>query len=126
MFAPLALLFLVVPFLELLLPLRVGGEIGALNTIVLLVAISIVGGWLVKREGVGVFQRAVARVEAGQAPGRELVDGVMILFAGALLMTPGFLTDLFGILLLLPPVRGVLRERVVRMLARRANVELYR
>ena len=126
MFAPLVLLFLVVPFVELFVILRVGDALGVVNTIALLILVSLVGGWLVKREGVGVLVRAQRRVQAGEIPGRELLDGVLILFAGALLMTPGFVTDVVGILLLLPPVRANLRSSVVRFLARRADVELYR
>ena len=126
MFAPLALLFVVVPFVELYLILQVGQELGVLNTIVVLILISVLGAWLVKREGLSVLRRAVTRVQEGEVPGRELVDGVLILFAGALLLTPGFLTDVGGILLLLPPVRLALRGSVVRFLARRAKVEIHR
>jgi UPF0716 protein FxsA len=124
-FGSLALLFLVVPFAELYVLIRVGQWIGALPTIALLVLVSVLGAWLVKREGMGVLRRAQARVDAGQVPGRELVDGVLILFAGALLITPGFLSDVVGVLLLLPPVRAALRGRTLRMLQRRAGVRVY-
>jgi UPF0716 protein FxsA len=120
--AALAVLFLVVPFLELWVILEVGQSIGALNTIALLVLVSLVGAWLVKREGLGVYRRAQRQVDAGRVPGREIVDGVLILFAGALLLTPGFLTDVLGILLLLPPVRTAVRAAVVHHLARRVVV----
>ncbi|MDP9071933.1 MAG: FxsA family protein [Actinomycetota bacterium] len=113
------LLFLVVPFVELFIILQVGRAIGALNTIAVLVVVSVVGAWLVKREGLGVLRRARRRLDAGAVPGRELVDGVLILFAGALLLTPGFLTDLLGVLLLVPPVRGAIRVAVSRVLHRR-------
>lgn len=126
MFAPLALLFLIVPFVELLLIVKVGQSIGVLNTFALLVVISAVGAWLVKREGLGVFRRAMTRINAGEVPARELIDGVLILFAGALLMTPGFLSDVVGILLLLPQVRTVFRAGTVRLLARRAKVQIFR
>ena len=126
MLGVLALLFLVVPFAELFVLLQVGRAIGALETIGLLVLVSIVGAWLVKREGLGVLRRAEERLRQGGMPGRELVDGVMILFAGALLLTPGFLTDILGILLLLPPVRAGLRSSVVRWLKLRAGVGVAR
>ena len=126
MLAALAVLFLVVPFVELFVLLQVGQAIGVLDTIVLLVVVSIVGAWLVKREGLGVLRRAQARAAAGAVPGRELVDGVLILFAGALLLTPGFVTDVVGILLLLPPVRAALRGSTVRWLRRRAGVSVVR
>ena len=122
MFAVLALLFLVVPFVELFVLIQVGQAIGAWYTIGVLVLVSILGTVLVKREGLGVLQRAQAQLRSGQVPGVELVDGAMILFAGALLLTPGFLTDVFGILLLLPPVRSVLRAVALRWLTRRAGL----
>ena len=120
------LLFLMVPFLELYVLIQVGQVIGALPTIGLLVAISVVGAWLVKREGFATLARARERIDAGRMPGRELVDGVLILFAGALLVSPGFLTDVAGVLLLLPPVRATLRGATVGWLARRAGVRLDR
>jgi len=115
------LVFLVVPFLELFVILQVGRAIGALDTVALLVVVSMIGAWLVKREGLSVVRRAQERVAQGAVPGRELVDGVMILFAGALLITPGFLSDVVGVLLLLPPVRAALRGSVTRRLSRRAG-----
>lgn len=114
------LAFLVVPFLELFVILKVGGAIGALNTIGLLIVVSVVGAWLVKREGLSVLRRAQARVQSGGIPAKELVDGVLILFAGALLLTPGFLTDVVAVLLLLPPVRAGLRASTTNALRRRA------
>jgi UPF0716 protein FxsA len=118
----LVLLFLVVPLVELYVIIQVGQAFGALNTIALLIIISAVGGWLVKREGMSVWRRFQTQVESGQVPGREIADGVMILFAGALLMSPGFLTDLLGISLLLPPVRAVVRTAVMRRAERRAGI----
>jgi UPF0716 protein FxsA len=124
--ALLFLLFLVVPFAELYVLIKVGQVIGALPTIGLLIAVSVIGAWLVKREGFATLARARERIDAGQVPGREIVDGVLILFAGALLVSPGFLTDVVGVLLLLPPVRATLRGTTVRWLARRADVRLDR
>ena len=120
--ALLALLFLVVPFVELFVILQVGRAIGALNTIGLLVLVSVVGAWLVKREGLSVLRRARERIDQGVVPGRELVDGVLIIFAGALLITPGFLTDVLGVLLLLPPVRASVRAVALRELRRRVDL----
>lgn len=114
-------LFLVVPFVELYVILQVGQTVGVLNTVALLVVVSLVGAWLVKREGLSVLRQAQERVARGSVPGRELVDGVLILGAGALLLTPGFLTDGIGVLLLLPPVRAALRAAVTRQLRRRVG-----
>ena len=122
----LTLLFLIVPFAELFVLLKVGGAIGVLNTIVVLLAVSALGAWLVKREGLTVLRRAQQRVEAGEMPGRELIDGVLILFAGALLLTPGFLTDVLGVVLLFPPTRAAFRAYAVSMLARRAHTTVFR
>jgi len=121
-FAALALLFLVVPFIELFFLIQVGQLVGALWTIAILVIISIIGSWLVKREGLATLRRAQQQMSVGRLPGTELVDGVLILFAGALLLTPGFITDIVGVLLLIPPVRVALRGYARRRLARRMNI----
>lgn len=118
----LLLLFLLIPLAELLVIIQVGQAVGALNTVALLVLVSAVGAWLVKREGIGVWRRFRRQVEAGVVPGREIADGVMILFAGALMMTPGFLTDILGVLLLLPPIRAAVRATVLSRSARRVGV----
>ena len=118
----LVLLFLVVPLAELYVIIQVGQAFGALNTIALLIVISAVGAWLVKREGMSVWKRFQRQVQSGAVPGKEIADGVMILFAGALLMSPGFLTDLLGIALLLPPVRAVIRGALMKQAARRAGI----
>ena len=119
----LALLFVVVPFVELYVILQVGHAIGVLNTLVLLLLVSITGAWLVKREGMGVLRRAQLQMQAGRVPGTELIDGALILFAGALLLTPGFVSDIVGVLLLLPPVRFALRGVARRRLASRIAID---
>ncbi|MGI8793993.1 MAG: FxsA family protein [Acidimicrobiales bacterium] len=119
MFAALALAFLVVPFAELFVIIKVGSWAGAIPTVAVLVVVSVVGAVLVKREGVGVVRRAREHVAAGVVPSAELVDGVMILLAGALLLTPGFLTDLTGLALLVPPVRAAIRAAASRRLEAR-------
>jgi UPF0716 protein FxsA len=113
--AVLALLFLVVPLVELFVIIQVGSAIGALNTIGILLLDSLVGGWLMKREGFGVIRRIQDRLGEGRVPGTEIVDAFLILFGGALMLTPGFVSDMFGMALLVPPVRAVVR----RVLARR-------
>jgi UPF0716 protein FxsA len=115
------LIFLVVPIAELAVILQVGQLIGPWYTILLLLAVSAAGAWLVKREGLGVVRRFRRQLDAGALPGKELADGVLILFAGALLLTPGFLTDCVGLLLLLPPVRAVIRASVLRRFAGRVR-----
>ena len=119
MFAVLAVLFLVLPFAELYVILQISHVMGITSTLALLFAVSIVGAWLVKQQGLDVFRRARARMDEGRMPGRELVDGVLILFAGVLLLTPGFITDAVGLLLLLPPVRAGIRVLALRFLSKR-------
>lgn len=127
MVAVLLVLFVVVPLAELAVIIQVGHVIGVLDTIGLLLVLSMVGAWLVKREGMGVWRRFRQQVEAGVVPGREIADGVMILLAGALLLTPGFLSDAAGLLLLLPPVRSGVRTVALRRATRRAtSIRLYR
>jgi UPF0716 protein FxsA len=118
----LVVLFLLIPLAELYVIIQVAHAFGALNTIALLILVSAVGAWLVKREGLGVWRRFQRQVEAGVVPSKEIADGLMILLAGALLMTPGFLSDIAGILLLLPPVRAAVRAVVMRRAARRAGI----
>jgi UPF0716 protein FxsA len=113
----LVVLFVAMPLLELAVIIQVGHAIGALNTIGLLLAVGVAGGWLVKREGVGVARRLQRTVAAGRVPTTELLDGFLVLLAGALLLAPGFVSDVFAIALLLPPVRAVLRLVVVRRFA---------
>jgi len=122
--AILVLLFLVVPIVELYVIIQVGQEIGALYTIALLLVISVVGAWLAKREGVGVWRRLNQQVAAGRVPGAELLDAFLILLAGALLLTPGFISDVLAIFLLIPPTRALVR----RVLRRRflGKVEVFR
>jgi UPF0716 protein FxsA len=116
---PLVLLFILVPIAELYVIIQVGHALGVLNTLGLLFLVSIAGAWLMKREGLSALRRAQRQVDAGMVPGRELVDGGLILLAGALLLAPGFITDAIGLLLLLPPVRAAVRAVVRRRLERR-------
>jgi UPF0716 protein FxsA len=110
----LAALFVVVSLVEIYLFVLVGQAIGALNTIGLVIVISLTGAWLTKREGLGVLSRLRAQVDAGRMPTNELIDGVLILAGGIMLVVPGFITDACGLLLLFPPTRAVARRFVRR------------
>jgi UPF0716 protein FxsA len=107
---------LVLPLMEIAGFVLVGRQIGVLATIGLVVLAMIVGSVLMRLQGLGVLTRMRRDFDVGQTPGRELAHGAMILLAGALLIVPGFLTDIAGLLLFLPPVRDVvwrfLRSRV--------------
>lgn len=120
----LGVLFLVVPIAELAVIIQVAQGVGVLNTIVLLVVVSVVGAWLVKREGIGVVRRTQRAVQRGQLPHRELVDGALIMFAGALLLTPGFLSDVLGIVLLVPPSRAVVRTALLHRFRNRIEARV--
>ena len=115
----LVVLFVLVPIVELAVIIQVGQAIGVVETLLLMVVVSVAGAWLVKREGIGVWRRAQRQLDTGVMPGRELVDGVLIMVAGALLLLPGFVSDCLGILLLLPPVRALVRGLVIRRLRTR-------
>src|SRR5215204_2392138 len=110
-------LFIVVPLAELYVILKVGDAIGAVWTILLLAADSVLGSLLLRSQGRSVWRRFNATLTEGRMPHREVIDGVLVIFGGAFLVTPGFLTDIVGLALLLPPGgaavrRGRQRERV--------------
>jgi UPF0716 protein FxsA len=116
-------LFLVVPFVELYIILEVvGPALGAPLTIGLLAADSVIGALLFKSQGRSVWRRFNRTMSEGRVPHREVVDGVLVIFGGAFLITPGFVTDIAGILLLLPPTRAVIRRLLIRRLGRRVVV----
>jgi len=111
----LVLLFIVVPIAELYVIIKVGELIGVLPTLALLLADAVLGSMLLKHQGRGAWRRFNQALAERRFPGREVVDGVLIVVGGTLLLTPGFLSDVVGVLLLLPPTRAVAR-RVLRRL----------
>lgn len=124
--ALLVLLLLVVPVVELVVVVQVAQEVGVLETIALLIAVSIVGAWLLKHQGLATWRSLQATTARGEMPTKEVADGALILFGGALLLTPGFVTDAVGLLLLIPPTRAVVKSGFRKMVgtwaARRAGV----
>lgn len=118
----LVLLFLVVPIVELYLIVQVASGIGVLETLGLLILVSMVGAWLVRAQGLGVLARVQGQLAQGNVPGTELVDGLLVLFAGALMLTPGFMTDALGLLLLIPPTRAIIRTVLVHRYRNRVEV----
>ena len=115
----LLLLFLIVPLLELYVILQVGQAIGVLPTIAILIADSVLGSVLMRSQGRLAWRRFNLAVAEGRVPAREAIDGVLVIFGGALLLTPGFVTDVFGALLLLPFTRPLIRRLLVRRFASR-------
>jgi UPF0716 protein FxsA len=117
------LLFLIVPLVELYLLIKVGEVIGAPATIGLVIATAFLGAALARREGLRTFVAIQQTVAAGRLPTDDLIEGVMILFAGLVLLTPGFLTDAIGFFVLIPPTRRWLRRYLVAWLKRRADMQ---
>lgn len=117
----LGLLFLVVPILELYVIVQVAQGFGVLPTVAGVIVVSTVGAWLCKRQGAGLFRKVQQQLNEGQLPTATVVDGFLVLFAGALLLTPGFLTDLVGLGLLLPPIRAVVRTLLLARFGRVAR-----
>lgn len=107
MFGKLLLLFILVPVAELFLFMTLGASLGIPRTIVIIILTAILGAALTKSQGRKAMEKFQKATGEGRMPAREAIDGIMILLAGAVLITPGFLTDAFGFLLLVPPVRSV-------------------
>ncbi len=113
--------FIVVPILEIYVIVQVAGGLGWLPTLAIVLTVSIVGAWLVKREGFSIWNRGREQLRAGRMPEIELVDGAMVVFAAALMLTPGFVTDTLGLLLLFPPSRAILRRPLMKRLRRKVK-----
>src|SRR3954465_10687295 len=112
MLLPLVLLFIVVPIVEIYVIIQVGQAIGALWTIALLVVDSILGSMLMRSQGRAAWRRFNEAIAVGRVPAREVVDGALVIFGGALLLTPGFVPDIFGAAFLLPPTRAAHPKRL--------------
>jgi UPF0716 protein FxsA len=113
-------LLIVVPIVEIAVAIQVAHHIGGVDTILLLIGLSLGGAWLAKQAGFGVLARMRDQVERGVLPGNEIIDAVLVLIAGILLLVPGFVTGAIGLVLLIPPVRHAVRGMVKRSLRRRA------
>ena len=113
------ILFTAMPVLELMLMIEVGAQVGVFNTIALCLLTGFVGASLARSQGAEVVRRMQATLQRGGLPAQELLDGVLILMAGVVLLTPGFVTDALGILLLLPPTRAIVRLMAFRWIKAR-------
>ncbi|MDZ4343871.1 MAG: FxsA family protein [Candidatus Binatia bacterium] len=121
MLGRLVLLFTIVPLVELFILIKIGGQIGGFNTILLVIMTAVLGALLARLQGLRTLQQIQLSLSQGQIPAEELIDGVLILAGGILLLTPGVLTDLFALVLLFPYTRTHfkrwLRRRFDRMVA---------
>ena len=120
--AVLVVLFLVIPVVEIYVIVQVGQAIGALPTVLLLVLESLLGAWIVKHEGSRAWNALQEAVSTGRLPNRELADAALVLVGGTLLLTPGFVTDVFGFFFVLPVTRPLARRGLGWLLLRRARV----
>jgi UPF0716 protein FxsA len=114
--------FVVVPLVEITVILQVGSWLGWLPTILLLILDSIIGTWLIRREGSKAWRALSEAINRGGMPAREIADGVLILVGGTLMLTPGFVTDLLGIALILPLTRPLARGALTQFVSRRLVV----
>lgn len=119
--------FIVVPLVEIFVLIQVGQVIGPWWTILLLIADSVLGTWLIRREGGRAFAALRSALNSDQMPARELADGALILIGGTLMLSPGFVTDLLGILLIVPFTRPIARRALTGVVTRRlgAGVAAY-
>jgi UPF0716 protein FxsA len=115
----LVLIFIVVPIAELYVIIQVGGAIGVIPTLVLLLLDALLGSMLLRQQGRAAWVRFNRALAENRLPHKEVFDGVLIIFGGALLITPGFITDIFGLILLLPPTRAIVRGISSRIVRRR-------
>jgi UPF0716 protein FxsA len=116
------LLFIIVPIAELYLIIQVGQAIGIWWTLLLLVADSVLGTWLMRSQGRAAWRRFNEAMAAGRMPAREILDGALIIFGGAFLLAPGFITDAFGLFFLIPPTRAIARKVLVKVFAGRFTI----
>ena len=117
----LVILFIVLPIAELYVIIQVGGAIGVLPTLGLLILDSILGAWLWGSQGRQAWERFNRALAEGRVPAREVFDGAMVILGGALLITPGFITDVFGLILLIPPTRALVRGTMTGFAKRRVT-----
>jgi len=113
MFARLFLIFTGVSLLEIFVLVKVGGFLGAWPTILLVIITALIGSALVRSQGLQLVQKLQQRMAAGEMPGQQLIEGIMLIITGVLLVTPGFVTDLCGLLLLQPTIRASIAKVIL-------------
>lgn len=117
------LLFLLIPVAEIWLLIEIGGVIGIGWTLVTIVTTALAGAWLVRSQGLAILGRIQREMAAGRVPTGDMLEGLMLLVAGAVLLTPGFFTDAIGFALLIPPLRTLLSRRIMTQAAVRVHTQ---
>lgn len=115
----LILIFIVVPLIEILLLIEIGSRIGTLNTLFVIVLTGILGGYMMRQQGFTIIGNIRGDLSQGRMPTGELINGVMVLVGGILLLTPGFLTDAVGFVLLIPPTRKLINKKIQLLIQRK-------
>lgn len=121
-FQSIFLLVLIIPFVEIYLLLKVGSLIGALPTIFLVVFTAVLGAWLLRQQGFATFHRFRDSLAQGAVPAYEMIEGPIILVGGALLLTPGFITDMLGFVCLIPQLRQKIARYIIENYLIQGNV----
>ncbi|WP_226656363.1 FxsA family protein [Guptibacillus hwajinpoensis] len=121
MFRILLLFIIIVPALEIALLLLSGRTLGLIPTVLLIIGTGILGAWLARKEGAETIQKVNRQMQTGQMPGDAILDGLCILVGGIVLLTPGFITDAVGFLLLIPATRKPFKRWIKKFLERRIN-----
>ena len=116
------LVFLIVPFIEIYLLLQIGGIVGVFPTIALVVLTAIIGASLLRQQGMATWQRFQDNLQKGEIPAYEMVEGPILLVGGALLLTPGFFTDVIGFACLIPPARKKIAQYIIEKRLVKAGV----
>lgn len=116
MFFTLFFLFAVLPILEITLLIQVGEQIGAWNTVGIVIITAFVGAYIVRQQGLSTYLQAQSKMQQGQLPGQEMAEGLLLLIAGVLLVTPGFVTDIIGFAFALPFTRPLIAKSISKHL----------
>ncbi len=118
------LMFVIVPLIEIALLIRVGQWIGFWETIIVVVATAFIGTWLLRAQGFSVFNKFMRSVSDGKVPMEPIMEGMLLLIAGAFLLTPGLLTDATGFVLLVPPLRSAIAGWCLKRLWKAGNISV--
>jgi UPF0716 protein FxsA len=116
-FGKLFILFAILPIIEIAVLINVGEQIGGWNTVALVIISAFIGAFLVRREGIATLTQAQQKMQTGEMPGQEMAEGLLLVIAGVLLVTPGFITDAFGLLLSFPLTRPLIAKSLMKQIS---------